>query len=97
MTVRIINLRRVGRVPDDVVIVDRTSRWGNPYVTGRDGTREEVVRQHAEYLDRNPHLKDLIRRELRGKVLACWCDADRQACHANTLWEIANEPDQRYP
>lgn len=91
MTPQVINLRRVQHVPDGVVIVDRTSRWGNPYITGRDGTREEVVAKHAEYLARHPHLRKEIRRELRGKVLACWCDVPRQACHAATLWNIANE------
>ena len=87
----IINLRRVRQMPDGVVIVDRTTQWGNPYKVGRDGTREEVVRRHADYIDRHPHLRDLIKRELRGKVLACWCDVEHQACHAVTLWRIANE------
>jgi len=30
-----------------------------------------------------------IKRELRGKDLACWCAAD-QPCHADVLLEIAN-------
>lgn len=30
-----------------------------------------------------------IKRELRGKDLACWCAPD-QACHADVLLEIAN-------
>lgn len=30
-----------------------------------------------------------VRRELRGKHLACWCPLD-QACHAEILLEIAN-------
>ena len=32
-----------------------------------------------------------IRRELRGKDLACWCPLD-QPCHADVLLEIANAP-----
>ena len=32
---------------------------------------------------------DDVRRELRGKDLACWCPLD-QPCHADALLEIAN-------
>lgn len=32
---------------------------------------------------------DIIRRELAGKDLACWCPLD-QPCHADVLLEIAN-------
>lgn len=33
----------------------------------------------------------IIRRELRGKNLACWCRLD-QPCHADVLLELANSP-----
>lgn len=33
-------------------------------------------------------VEDVVR-ELRGKVLACWCPIDRE-CHADVLLEIAN-------
>lgn len=32
-----------------------------------------------------------VKRELRGKDLACWCPLD-QPCHADVLLEIANQP-----
>lgn len=35
------------------------------------------------------HPVEAIRRELRGKDLACWCPLD-QPCHADVLLEIAN-------
>jgi Domain of unknown function (DUF4326) len=31
-----------------------------------------------------------VRRELRGKNLACWCSTDEPFCHADILLEIAN-------
>ena len=34
--------------------------------------------------------RDEIKKELRGKNLACWCDLD-QPCHADILLRIANE------
>lgn len=38
-----------------------------------------------------PPTLDEIRRELRGKDLACWCPLDGP-CHAEVLLEIANAP-----
>jgi hypothetical protein len=50
------------------------------------------VRLHRE------HLTDVelaaIKRELRGRDLACWCPLD-EPCHADTLLEIANEDPPR--
>lgn len=49
--------------------------------------------------DKEGHLKiprqwttvDAVKRELRGKDLACWCPVgDGQPCHADVLLEIAN-------
>lgn len=34
---------------------------------------------------------DDVRRELRGKNLACWC-APGQPCHADVLLDLANQP-----
>jgi len=39
--------------------------------------------------DLGRHPLELIREELRGKDLACWCPLD-QPCHADVLLEIAN-------
>lgn len=39
---------------------------------------------------------DEIRRELRGKNLACWCPLDAP-CHADVLLELANQPIDRSP
>jgi hypothetical protein len=33
---------------------------------------------------------ELIRRDLAGKDLACWCPLDAKWCHADVLLEIAN-------
>lgn len=35
------------RIPDDTVKVDRSTRWGNPFVVGRDGTQSECVEAFA--------------------------------------------------
>ena len=71
------------------VYVGRPSKFGNPFVEGRDGTREEVVEKFRRHLESRPDLVLAARRELRGKVLGCWCFPKRP-CHAEVLCEVAN-------
>lgn len=60
------------------VLIDRTTKWGNPFEIGKDGTREEVVAMHLFWVVRQPELMaDLW--QLKGKILGCWCDPD--LCH----------------
>ncbi len=76
----------------DAVIVSRPSKWGNPYMgEGRDPDRAMLARLYSEMLDRpeKAELVEAIRRELRGKDLACWCPLD-QPCHADVLLRVAN-------
>lgn len=50
MPKRIVRSRQKGwRKPEDAVIVDRTSRWGNDFVIGKDGTREECLEKYREH------------------------------------------------
>lgn len=40
---KVMNARQVGKRPTaDRVYVGRPSKWGNPFVIGRDGSRDEV-------------------------------------------------------
>lgn len=32
------------------VYIGRPSKWGNPFVIGKDGTREEVIAKYAEWI-----------------------------------------------
>lgn len=77
------------RKPYDVYI-GRPSKWGNPFVIGRDGTRKEVIEMYRTWIWLEPQtrLREEARRQLRGKVLGCFCAP--QACHGDILWEIAN-------
>lgn len=71
------------------VYIGRGSKWGNPFVIGTDGTREEVIAKYKAAVLANPALMDAIRRELKGKDLRCFCAP--KACHGDILLEIANE------
>jgi hypothetical protein len=77
------------QAPHDIY-VGRPSKWGNPYRVGRDGTRAEVVAKYEAFLRANPELLEAARRELRGKVLGCWCVP--LPCHGDVLARIADEP-----
>lgn len=48
-----------------------------------------LKRIKARYLAAHP--QEILRMELRGKHLACWCPLD-QPCHADVLLRVANEP-----
>jgi hypothetical protein len=71
------------------VYIGRPSKWGNPFVIGPDGTREDVVRKFEEYLMLNPVLIEDAKRELKGKDLVCFCAP--LSCHGDVLSRIANE------
>lgn len=70
------------------VYIGRPSKWGNPFVIGQDGTREEVIAKYREHLLRQPELMKALP-ELRGKILGCWCSP--AACHGDVLAELANK------
>jgi uncharacterized protein DUF4326 len=95
-----IQLRRTKgwRKPDRAVVVSRPSRWGNPFRaadrTGLDAdtNRIEMVNLYRVNLLQGTLAVSVedVRRELRGKDLACWCAIDGKPCHADVLLEIAN-------
>jgi len=84
----VLNACRVGRRPaPDRVYVGRPTKWGNPFVIGRDGTRDEVIAKYRAWIAQQPALLAALG-ELRSKHLVCWCAPER--CHAEVLLELAN-------
>lgn len=89
------------RMPPNTVKVDRSTRWGNPFKLHGDG-RPMISTVAAALFNR--HFEDGhnawvmrgqlttladVRRELRGKRLACWCSLS-EPCHADVLLRLAN-------
>ncbi len=70
------------------VYIGRGSKWGNPFVIGRDGTREEVIEKYEKYLRSNSDLMASLS-ELKGEVLGCFCKP--QACHGDVLVKLLGE------
>ena len=46
---RVLN-RKLSGVPEGAVYVGRPSKWGNPFVIGKHGTRDQVVAKYRAYL-----------------------------------------------
>ena len=69
-------------IPKDAVYIGRGSKWGNPFIIGRDGTRQDVVEKYAVWICDNPLLLDRLP-ELKGKDLVCFCSP--LLCHGDVL------------
>jgi hypothetical protein len=84
---KVLNAKRVGKHSTETrVYVGRPSKWGNPFVIGRDGTRDEVIAKYRAWIVDQPALLAALH-ELRGKDLVCWCAPER--CHADVLLKLA--------
>jgi len=72
------------------VRIDRSTRYGNPFVLNEDGDRDEVCDSYERhYLVRKPSITERIDAgELTGKVLVCHCYPQR--CHGDCLAAEAN-------
>jgi len=70
------------------VFIGRPSKWGNPFIIGKDGIRSEVISKYREYVLNNPDLM-LSLDEIRGKTLGCYCKP--KACHGDVLVELCQQ------
>lgn len=73
------------------VRIDRTTAWGNPFVLGKDGGRNEVIEKFREWVTTSDSLSAVWIREnvhtLYGQTLGCWCAP--RPCHGDVLLELA--------
>lgn len=95
---KVVNMRAYGS--RGVKRADRNTPFGNPFRIGPDGTREDVVRKHKEWLEEWIYYgKEIVVRgawnnkwviehleELRGLIIGCWCKPE--PCHVDTLIEL---------
>lgn len=78
--------------PQDAVYIGRGSPYGNPFVIGKDGSRDDVCDKFEEAIESLPEVRKLMKRKLKGKHLVCFCKPAR--CHGDYLLKLANEPDE---
>ena len=69
------------------VYIGRPSKWGNPFVIGKDGDREQVIAKYRAWLADQQDLLAALP-ELRGKRLVCHCHP--RPCHGDVLAELAD-------
>ena len=107
--------RKGWTMPANTVKVSRPSMWGNPFkpsdtLDAVRSFRALVETRYADYPDWWERLRrlygtfrqrpiDIIKHDLRGKNLACWCplvdeDGKPVPCHADVLLELANAPQE---
>jgi hypothetical protein len=94
--------KRGSRKPESARVVDRTSKFGNPYKVGEPGVPDRATAVQLYERDllagtlrgyKRPKVLitiEMIRSELRGHDLARSCELDGQPCHADVLLKIAN-------
>jgi hypothetical protein len=93
MTAQVVHCKRE---PFDVYIA-RPSIWGNRWShkpsavpgTIHVATRAEAIEAFEKWIRSNPQMMAKAKRDLRGKVLGCYCAPS--PCHGDVLIKIANE------
>jgi hypothetical protein len=68
------------------VYIGRPSVFGNPFVVGVHGNREECIRKFERYAWKTPRVLDAIRRLKKKSILGCHCSP--KACHGDTIVRI---------
>jgi hypothetical protein len=92
--------KRDGRAPEGSVYIGRPTVFGNPFthleLPGSNAvkvdTREDAVAAFERYLHETPRLQERILRELRGKVLVCWCAPKK--CHGEVILKFLDSNNQ---
>ena len=78
------------RMPPNTVYVGRPSKFRNMCRVGVDvQTAEQAVFHFRRNVAHDEKYCEMVRQELQGKNLACWCSLD-QPCHVDILLELAN-------
>ena len=75
---------------NNTVLIDRRTRWGNPWRVGRDGSYAEVIARYRADLWRRIRAGEVALEELAeldGCWLACWCGPE--PCHGDVLARAA--------
>jgi hypothetical protein len=80
---KVVNMRE----EDYEVYIGRPSKWENPFVIGKDGTRKEVIAKYRKYIMTRKDLLESLH-ELEGKRLGCFCAP--MACHGDVLVELVS-------
>ena len=82
-------------LPDNTTYVGRPTPWGNKTKVGPGDTNHFAVACFRDDLRADPELVARIKKELKGKNLACYCELSEE-CHADVLLALANGKEWRW-
>ena len=85
---QVLNRKNLRGPVTNSVYIGRPSIWGNPFVIGKDRTRNDVIEKYAGWVRQQPALMARVG-DLKGKCLVCWCAPLR--CHGDVLLQLTNE------
>lgn len=72
------------------VRIDRATPYGNPFRIGRDGDRRKCIEKFKVWWlsPERAKLREKAKKELKGRVLGCWCKPS--ACHGDVITEYVD-------
>lgn len=76
------------------VYIGRGSPFGNPYVIGQDGDRDEVIRKYKIHFEDKLRMDREFKKQvlaLKGKILGCHCTPLK--CHGEIIVAFLDAPD----
>lgn len=77
------------RKPENAIICDRTSRFGNPHKVAELGRDEALWRFRVDFNRKPAAEQRAILDELEGHTLLCFCALDER-CHVDYYIELIN-------
>lgn len=97
MKTTVIHIKHASNTATEVNVM-RPSKYGNPYVIGKDGSRDDVISAFNRLWYSNDRaaktLRDDALQELKGKKLVCCCHPLQ--CHANVIADYVNNHYDNY-
>lgn len=84
MNTRVVNLYK----EPHTVYIGRGSKWGNPFVIGKNGDREAVIALYRKYLWQKIKSTRDDFQNIQGQTLGCFCKP--QACHGDVIVQAMN-------
>lgn len=88
MATKVVNVKETKKYD---VYIGRPSKYGNPFVIGKDGDRKTVIKKYEIWLmkDDQKELRHDIKKNLKGKILGCFCKPEK--CHGDVIAKIVNK------
>jgi hypothetical protein len=89
----VVNMKEMGfRWERDDVDISRSGYFGNRFVIGRDGNREDVIEKFERWARKEGVFNEEYRERVKGlygKRLVCWCKPLK--CHGDILMLLSEE------